>query len=101
MDLQAVRQEDVGLNRVAEGWDRRLALLNTMVTFRISLLIGTTILLQSNVNIIFILDYMFRSLWTILKSCYWSANVIFDLGLVFFLCLRLRFAGCSLYNMIR
>ena len=72
------------MNRVAEGWDQKLALLNTMVTFRTSRQIGTTILLQSNANFIFILGYIFRSLWTIFKSCYWSANVIFDLGLTFF-----------------
>jgi hypothetical protein len=72
------------LNRVAEGWDQRLALPNTVVTFRISQQIGTTILLQSNANFFFILGYIFRSLWTILKSCYWSANVIFYLGLIFF-----------------
>jgi hypothetical protein len=72
------------LNRVAEGWDQRLALPNTMVTFRISRQIGTTILLQSNANFLFILGYTFRFLWTILKFCYWSANVIFDLGLTFF-----------------
>ena len=69
---------------MAEGWDQRLALLNTMVTARISQQIGAIILLRSNANFVFILDYMFRFLWTILKSCYWSANVIFDLGLVFF-----------------
>jgi hypothetical protein len=84
MDLKAVRYEDVGLNHVTEGWDQRLALLNTLVTFRICQQIGKTILLQSNANFIFILGYMFRSLWIILKSCYWSANIIFDLGLILF-----------------
>lgn len=72
------------MNRVAEGWDQRLALSNTIVTLRISQQIGTTISLQSNANFLFILGYTFRSLWTILKSCYWNANVIFDLGLIFF-----------------
>jgi hypothetical protein len=56
-----------------------------MVTFRINKPIDRTVLLQTNTNFIFSLDYKFRYLLTILKSCYWSDNVIFGRGLIFFI----------------
>ena len=59
------------MNRVAERWDE-VALLNTAMNFRINqkmYSLGTTILLQNYTSFIFVMDYVFRSLWTILKSC--------------------------------
>lgn len=35
MDLNAIRQEDVELNHLAEGWDKMWALLNTATESRI------------------------------------------------------------------